>query len=77
MKDLNGKLVRISVLLIVLINETVSLAGLVAIGYGIKKLQISCHIIDDLVSVDDIQEKIQENLEDLVQSTDVQSFTKL
>jgi translation elongation factor EF-1beta len=46
------------------------------IGYGIKKLQISCHIVDDLVSVDDIQEKIQE-FEDLVQSTDINSFEKL
>lgn len=27
------------------------------IGYGIKKLQISCHIVDELVSVDTIQEK--------------------
>jgi len=32
---------------------------LVEIGYGIRKLQISCHIIDELVSVDDIQEQIQ------------------
>jgi elongation factor 1-beta len=47
-----------------------------AIGYGIKKLQISCHIEDDKVSVDDIQEQIQA-LEDLVQSTDVVTFTKL
>jgi len=46
------------------------------IGYGIKKLQISCHIVDELVSMDDIQEKIQE-FEDLVQSTDISSFTKL
>jgi len=49
---------------------------LVPIGYGIKKLQISCHIEDEKVSVDDIQEKIQA-FEDLVQSTDIQSFTKL
>jgi len=49
---------------------------LVPIGYGIKKLQISCHVIDDLVSVDDIQEKI-EALSDYVQSTDVQAFSKL
>jgi len=49
---------------------------LVPIGYGIKKLSISCHVVDEKVSVDDIQEKIQE-FEDLVQSTDVQSFTKL
>jgi len=46
------------------------------VGYGIKKLSISCHIEDEKVSVDDIQEKIQE-FEDLVQSTDIASFTKL
>jgi len=51
-------------------------AKLVAIGYGVKKLQISCHIVDDLVSVDDIQEQIQA-FEDYVQSTDVVTFTKL
>jgi elongation factor 1-beta len=38
-------------------NKTAS--KLVAIGYGIKKLAISCHVVDDKVSVDDIQEKIQ------------------
>ena len=48
----------------------------VEIGYGIKKLQISCHVVDELVSVDDIQEKIAE-YEDLVQSTDIVTFTKL
>jgi len=50
---------------------------LVPIGYGIKKLVISAHIVDDLVSVDDIQEKIANELEEYVQSTDVSSFTKL
>jgi len=49
---------------------------LVPIGYGIRKLQISCHVEDEKVSVDDIQEKIQE-FEELVQSTDVVGFTKL
>jgi elongation factor 1-beta len=49
---------------------------LLPIGYGIKKLQILAHVEDDKVSVDDIQEKIQE-LEDLVQSTDIASFSKL
>jgi len=51
-------------------------AKLVPIGYGIKKLAISCHVEDAKVSVDDIQEKIQE-FEDFVQSTDVATFTKL
>eukprot|EP01117_Protostelium_nocturnum_P019394 TRINITY_DN83_c0_g2_i1.p1 TRINITY_DN83_c0_g2~~TRINITY_DN83_c0_g2_i1.p1 ORF type:complete len:226 (+),score=92.30 TRINITY_DN83_c0_g2_i1:51-680(+) len=66
-----------------LIREQVILDGLewkasklTAIGYGIKKLQISCHIEDEKVSVDDIQEKI-EAFEDYVQSTDIDSFTKL
>jgi len=49
---------------------------LVEIGYGIKKLVISCHIEDDKVSVDDIQDQIQA-FEDYVQSTDIASFTKL
>ncbi|PRP80577.1 hypothetical protein PROFUN_12339 [Planoprotostelium fungivorum] len=49
---------------------------LTAIGYGIKKLQISAHIEDEKVSVDDIQEKI-EAFEDFVQSTDIDTFTKL
>ncbi|PRP87734.1 elongation factor 1-beta-like isoform 1 [Planoprotostelium fungivorum] len=49
---------------------------LTPIGYGIKKLQISCHVEDAKVSVDDIQEKI-EAIEELVQSTDIDSFTKL
>jgi translation elongation factor EF-1beta len=46
------------------------------IGYGIKKLVISCHVVDELVSVDDVQEQIQA-LEDLLQSTDIVTFTKL
>jgi len=49
---------------------------LVPIGYGIKKLSISCHVEDAKVSVDDIQERIQA-FEDFVQSTDVVTFTKL
>jgi len=49
---------------------------LVAIGYGIKKLQISAHVVDELVSIDDVQEQIQA-FEDLVQSTDIVQFTKL
>jgi len=51
-------------------------SSLKPIGYGIKKLQISCHIVDEIISVDDIQEKIQ-SFEDHVQSTDVVTFTKL
>ena len=52
------------------------LSKLVAIGYGIKKLQITLVIEDELVSLDDLQGKIAE-FEDFVQSTDVQAMQKL
>lgn len=54
----------------------INLAKLVAIGYGVRKLQIMAHIEDEKVSVDDIQEKIAE-FEEYVQSTDVVNFSKL
>ncbi len=40
-------------------------AKLVPLAYGIRKLQISCVVEDDKVSVDELQEKI-EGFEDLV-----------
>ncbi|KDR78267.1 hypothetical protein GALMADRAFT_65413 [Galerina marginata CBS 339.88] len=43
---------------------------LVAIGYGIKKLQITLVVEDEKVSTDELQEKIAE-FEDYVQSTDI------
>merc|ERR1712123_231749 len=49
---------------------------LVPIGYGIKKLQIMCTVVDDLVSVDELQEKI-EGFEDYVQSVDVAAMNKI
>lgn len=49
---------------------------LVPIGYGIRKLQISCVIEDDKVGLDMISDSICE-LEDLVQSVDVVSFNKV
>jgi elongation factor 1-beta len=49
---------------------------LVAVGYGIKKLQISTVIEDDKVGVDDLSESILA-LEDYVQSVDVAAFNKL
>jgi len=49
---------------------------LVEIAYGIKKLQIMATIIDDLVSVDDIQDQIQA-FSDHVQSTDIAAFNKI
>ncbi|KAI9571945.1 hypothetical protein HD554DRAFT_2070513 [Boletus coccyginus] len=49
---------------------------LVAIGYGIKKLQITLVVVDELVSLDELQEKIAE-FEDYVQSSDVAAMQKL
>jgi elongation factor 1-beta len=49
---------------------------LVAVGFGIKKLQINLVVEDEKVSLDDLQEKIQE-FEDYVQSTDVAAMQKI
>jgi len=49
---------------------------LVAVGFGIKKLQINVVIEDEKVSLDDLQGKIEED-EDHVQSTDVAAMQKL
>ncbi|KPI42324.1 Elongation factor 1-beta [Cyphellophora attinorum] len=49
---------------------------LVAVGYGIKKLQINLVVEDEKVSIDDLQAKIEED-EDHVQSTDVAAMQKL
>lgn len=49
---------------------------LIAVGFGIKKLQINFVVEDDKVSVDDLQEQIAE-FEDYVQSTDVVAMMKL
>ncbi|KIJ33537.1 hypothetical protein M422DRAFT_264465 [Sphaerobolus stellatus SS14] len=49
---------------------------LVAIGYGIKKLQITLVVEDEKVSLDELQEKIAE-FEDYVQSSDVAAMQKL
>jgi len=45
---------------------------LVAIGFGIKKLQINMVIEDDKISLDELQEEIAE-FEDYVQSSDIVS----
>jgi len=52
------------------------LSTLVAVGYGVKKLQISLVVEDEKVSLEDLQEEIAE-FEDYVQSTDVQAMQKL
>ncbi|OSX58103.1 hypothetical protein POSPLADRAFT_1185506 [Postia placenta MAD-698-R-SB12] len=49
---------------------------LVPIGYGIKKLQITLVVEDELVSLDDLQEKVAE-FEDYVQSSDIAAMQKL
>ncbi|KAF3323449.1 Elongation factor 1-delta [Carex littledalei] len=52
---------------------------LVAVGYGIKKLQIMMTIIDDLVSVDTlIEERLQEPpCNEYIQSCDIVAFNKI
>lgn len=49
---------------------------LVAVGFGIKKLQINLVVEDDKVSPSDLQEEI-ESFEDYVQSTDIAAMQKL
>ncbi|KAG7087746.1 translation elongation factor EF-1 beta subunit (eEF1B) [Marasmius oreades] len=49
---------------------------LVPIGYGIRKLQLTLVVEDEKVSMDELQEKIQE-IEDYVQSTDIAAMQKL
>ncbi|XP_015190326.1 PREDICTED: elongation factor 1-beta' [Polistes dominula] len=49
---------------------------LVAVGYGIDKLQIMCVIEDEKVSVDLLVEQIQD-FKELVQSVDIASFNKI
>lgn len=48
----------------------------VAIGYGIKKLQINLVVEDEKISLDELQQEIEED-EDHVQSTDVAAMQKL
>ena len=49
---------------------------LVAVGFGIKKLQINLVVEDEKISLDELQEEIQE-FEDHVQSTDIAAMQKL
>uniref|UniRef100_A0A1B6ELR4 Translation elongation factor EF1B beta/delta subunit guanine nucleotide exchange domain-containing protein n=1 Tax=Cuerna arida TaxID=1464854 RepID=A0A1B6ELR4_9HEMI len=49
---------------------------LVPLAYGIHKLQISCVVEDDKVSVDWLQEQL-EAIEDYVQSVDIAAFNKV
>ncbi|KAK4241171.1 hypothetical protein C8A03DRAFT_12519 [Achaetomium macrosporum] len=49
---------------------------LVPVGFGIKKLQINLVVEDEKISLDELQEQIQE-FEDYVQSTDIAAMQKL
>ncbi|XP_068196785.1 elongation factor 1-delta-like isoform X2 [Antennarius striatus] len=49
---------------------------LVPVGYGIKKLQISCVVEDEKVGTDILEEEITK-FEDYVQSVDVAAFNKI
>lgn len=49
---------------------------LVPVGYGIHKLSIMCVVEDEKVSIDELQEQIQE-FEDFVQSCDVATMQKI
>lgn len=53
------------------------LSKLVPIGYGIKKLQITVVIEDELVGLDDLQEKLADDFEEYIQSSDIQAMQKL
>ncbi|PWW76689.1 elongation factor 1-beta [Tuber magnatum] len=49
---------------------------LVAVGFGIKKLQINLVVEDEKISLDDLQQEIEGD-EDHVQSTDIAAMQKL
>ena len=49
---------------------------LMPVAYNVKKLQIVCVVEDELVSVEELSEKI-EAFEDYVQSVDVAAFSKI
>ena len=49
---------------------------LVAVGYGISKLQVNLVVEDEKVSIDDLQAQIEGD-EDHVQSTDVVSYNEI
>ncbi|XP_018578260.1 probable elongation factor 1-delta [Anoplophora glabripennis] len=51
-------------------------AKLVPLAYGIHKLQISCVVEDEKVSIDWLTEKLQE-IEDYIQSVDIAAFNKI
>ena len=69
MKELEANMREIS-----LDGLTWGASKLVAVGYGISKLQVNLVVEDEKVSIDDLQGQIEGD-EDHVQSTDVVSST--
>ena len=57
-------------------ENNILLFQLVPVGYGINKLTIMCTVVDDKVSIEELQEKI-EAFEDFVQSCDVAAMNKI
>ncbi|GAA5938570.1 hypothetical protein JCM3775_002160 [Rhodotorula graminis] len=53
------------------------LSKLVPIGYGIKKLQMTTVIEDELVSLDELQDQLAEEGEEWIQSSDVAAMAKI
>lgn len=49
---------------------------LVAVGFGIKKLQINLVVEDEKVSLEELQETV-EGIEEYVQSSDIAAMQKL
>lgn len=49
---------------------------LIAVGFGIKKLQINLVVEDDKISLEELQEEI-DGFEDYVQSSDIAAMQKL
>ncbi|ODH48347.1 hypothetical protein GX48_05549 [Paracoccidioides brasiliensis] len=47
------------------------------VGYGIMKLQVHFTVEDEKVSVDDLQEELEQTFEDWIQSTDVAAMQKM
>ncbi|GFU94778.1 elongation factor 1-beta [Trichonephila clavipes] len=70
------KEIEITVRKIAMDGLTWGASKLVPLAYGIRKLQIIAIVEDDKVSVDGLQESIEE-IEDLVQSVDIAAFNKL
>ncbi|KFY67613.1 hypothetical protein V496_01504 [Pseudogymnoascus sp. VKM F-4515 (FW-2607)] len=50
---------------------------LVAVGFGIKKLQINLVVEDEKVGLDDLQEELAETFDEYIQSSDVVAMQKL